>query len=164
CGPRRGGGSRWPSRWTPRCCARCAARGPPCSRPRRWSWRRRRRSSSRRCCSPARSAGWSRAARPGRRWQARPSGCSSRSPSERRAHRGATRVVAEMRDATLRHVARLGPRWLEAHRAEVATLVTRGLDALEPYLVRYLPQLLQTALLTPAILVVIATQDLLSAA
>src|SRR5690606_35897524 len=84
--------------------------------------------------------------------------------TEWRAHRGATRVVAEMRDATLRHVARLGPRWLEAHRAEVATLVTRGLDALEPYLVRYLPQLLQTALLTPAILVVIATQDLLSAA
>ncbi|WP_420114674.1 thiol reductant ABC exporter subunit CydD [Pseudactinotalea sp.] len=84
--------------------------------------------------------------------------------TEWRAHRGATRVIAELRVLTLRHVAALGPRWLGAHRAEVTTLVTRGLDDLEPYLVRYLPQLLQTAILTPAILVVMATQDLLAAA
>ena len=84
--------------------------------------------------------------------------------TEWRAHRGATRVVAELRELTLRHVAALGPRWRESHRTDVTTLLTRGLDALEPYLVRYLPQLLQTAILTPAILVVIATQDLLAAA
>lgn len=83
--------------------------------------------------------------------------------TEWRAHRGATRVIGELRDRLLRHVAALGPRWLDRHRGEVATLVTRGLDALEPYLVRYLPQLLQTAILTPAVLVVIATQDLLAA-
>ena len=83
--------------------------------------------------------------------------------TEWRAHRGATRVIAELRELTLRHVATLGPRWLGVHRAEVTTLVTRGLDDLEPYLVRYLPQLLQTAILTPAILVVMATQDLLAA-
>lgn len=59
--------------------------------------------------------------------------------TEWRAHRGATRVIAELRELTLRHVAALGPRWLEPHRTEVTTLVTRGLDALEPYLVRYLP-------------------------
>lgn len=84
--------------------------------------------------------------------------------TESRAHRAATRVIAELRALTLRHVAALGPRWLGAHRAEVTTLVTRGLDDLEPYLVRYLPQLLQTAILTPAILMVMATQDLLAAA
>lgn len=86
------------------------------------------------------------------------------SATEWRAHRGATRVIAELRELTLRHVAALGPRWLGRHRAEVTTLVTRGLDDLEPYLVRYLPQLLQTAILTPAILVVMASQDLLAAA
>jgi ATP-binding cassette subfamily C protein CydD len=86
------------------------------------------------------------------------------SATEWRAHRGATRVIAELRELTLRHVAALGPRWLAVHRAEVTTLLTRGLDDLEPYLVRYLPQLLQTAILTPAILVVMASQDLLAAA
>lgn len=84
--------------------------------------------------------------------------------TEWRAHRGATRVIAELRELTLRHAVALGPRWLGVHRAELTTLVTRGLDDLEPYLVRYLPQLLQTAILTPAILVVMATQDLLAAA
>lgn len=82
--------------------------------------------------------------------------------TEWRAHRAATRVIAELRETTLRHVARLGPRWLSAHQGEVTTLVTRGLDALEPYLVRFLPQLLQTAILTPAILVVMLSQDLLA--
>lgn len=85
------------------------------------------------------------------------------SATEWGAHRGATRVIGELRARLLRHVAELGPRWLAVHRTEVTTLVTRGLDALEPYLVRYLPQLLQTAILTPAILVVIASQDLLAA-
>src|SRR5690606_24355633 len=84
--------------------------------------------------------------------------------TEWRAHRGATRVVAEMRDATLRHVARLGPRCFDAPRAAVPTSVTSVLDAFPPYLVGYLPQPMQTALLAPAILVFIATQVLLSAA
>ncbi len=83
--------------------------------------------------------------------------------TERRAHRGATRVIADLRERVLAHAVALGPRWVEANRTEVTTLVTRGLDALEPYLVRYLPQLLQTAILTPALLVVMATQDVLAA-
>ncbi|MFV0253364.1 MAG: thiol reductant ABC exporter subunit CydD [Beutenbergiaceae bacterium] len=82
---------------------------------------------------------------------------------EWRAHRGATRVITEMRQRVLRHVLALGPRWVEAHRSEITTLVTRGLDAFEPFVVRYLPQLLQAAILTPAILVVMASQDLLAA-
>lgn len=83
--------------------------------------------------------------------------------TEWRAHRAATRVIADLRERVLAHSAALGPRWLADHGTATATLVTRGLDNLEPYLVRYLPQLLQTAILTPAIVVVIALQDLLSA-
>ncbi|MFD7024321.1 thiol reductant ABC exporter subunit CydD [Promicromonospora sukumoe] len=47
--------------------------------------------------------------------------------------------------------------------AEVATLATRGLDALEPYLVRYVPQLVLTALLTPALVCVLFGLDWVSA-
>ncbi|PUB24427.1 ATP-binding cassette subfamily C protein CydD [Promicromonospora sp. AC04] len=47
--------------------------------------------------------------------------------------------------------------------AEVATLVTRGLDALEPYLVRYVPQLVLTALVTPALVCVVLGLDWVSA-
>ncbi|GAB4083521.1 thiol reductant ABC exporter subunit CydD [Myceligenerans cantabricum] len=45
----------------------------------------------------------------------------------------------------------------------VATLVTRGLDDLQPYLVRYIPQLVLTALLTPALVVVVLWLDWVSA-
>ncbi|MFI2366265.1 thiol reductant ABC exporter subunit CydD [Promicromonospora sp. NPDC019610] len=47
--------------------------------------------------------------------------------------------------------------------AEVATLATRGLDALEPYLVRYVPQLVLTALVTPALVCVVFGLDWVSA-
>ncbi|MDR7384469.1 thiol reductant ABC exporter subunit CydD [Promicromonospora iranensis] len=47
--------------------------------------------------------------------------------------------------------------------AEVATLATRGLDALEPYLVRYVPQLVLTALVTPALVVVVLGLDWVTA-
>ncbi len=57
----------------------------------------------------------------------------------------------------------LGPRWIVAHPG-VTTLATRGLDALEPYFVRYLPQLLLAATVTPAALVVVLTHDLIAAA
>lgn len=83
---------------------------------------------------------------------------------ERFAHRSAVRVVAELREQVLTHAARLGPRWLSEHGADTATLTTRGIDALEPYFVRYLPQLLLTAVLTPAVLVVMAGLDLVAAA
>lgn len=43
--------------------------------------------------------------------------------------------------------------------ASLAVLATRGLDALDGYLTRYLPQLLLAATLTPVVLVVIWAQD-----
>ncbi len=79
---------------------------------------------------------------------------------ERFAHRAATRVIAELRHGVLRQAVDLGPRWLaEDRRTAVVTLATRGLDALEPYFVRYLPQLLLAATVTPAVLIVVFGLD-----
>ncbi|SEE25293.1 thiol reductant ABC exporter subunit CydD [Ruania alba] len=83
--------------------------------------------------------------------------------TERFAHRSATRVIAELRAQVLDRAVALGPRWLAARGTATATTLTRGLDALEPYFVRYLPQLLLAAVLTPAVLVLMATLDLLAA-
>lgn len=82
---------------------------------------------------------------------------------ERFAHRAATRAVAELRGQVLAHAARLGPRWLAASGGEAATLVTRGLDALEPYFVRYLPQLLLAVTVTPGALAVVLGLDWIAA-
>jgi len=84
---------------------------------------------------------------------------------ERFAHRAATRAVAELREAVVAHAAALGPRWLAGGEGPgVATLATRGLDDLEPYFVRYLPQLLLAATVTPATLLVVLGLDWVSAA
>ncbi|WP_029289066.1 thiol reductant ABC exporter subunit CydD [Cellulomonas sp. HZM] len=84
---------------------------------------------------------------------------------ERFAHRAATRAVAELREGVVAHAVAIGPRWLATGEgAGVATLATRGLDALEPYFVRYLPQLVLSAVVTPATLVVILGLDWVSAA
>lgn len=82
---------------------------------------------------------------------------------ERFAHRAATRAVAELRVQVLEHSARLGPRWLAAHGGTVGTLTTRGLDALEPYFVRYLPQLLLAVTVTPGALAVVLGLDWIAA-
>lgn len=82
---------------------------------------------------------------------------------ERFAHRAATRAVAELRAQVLTHAARLGPRWLAASGGQAATLLTRGLDALEPYFVRYLPQLLLAVTVTPGALAVVWGLDWIAA-
>ena len=78
---------------------------------------------------------------------------------EAHAHRSATGTIVELRRLVLEHAARLGPRWQALHGAETATLVTRGLDDLEPYFTRYLPQLVLAATVTPATMLVLITQD-----
>lgn len=82
---------------------------------------------------------------------------------ESMAHRAARDVIAELREAVLRRAAALGPR-RRLDDQDVLVLATRGLGDLEPYFVRYLPQLLLAATLTPATVVVIALLDLGSAA
>lgn len=83
---------------------------------------------------------------------------------ERFAHRSATRAVAELREQVVTHALALGPRWLAGGEAAgVTTLATRGLDALEPYFVRYLPQLLLAVTVTPAALAVVLGLDWVAA-
>jgi len=83
---------------------------------------------------------------------------------ERYAVRAAHRTIGELREQVIAHALALGPRWLSSGQGpELATLVTRGLDALEPYFVRYLPQLLLAATVTPATLAVVLGLDLISA-
>jgi len=79
------------------------------------------------------------------------------------AHRAATRTIIELRRHVLQHAAALGPRWQAEHSSDTATLLTRGLDDLEPYFTRYLPQLLLAATVTPLTALVMLVEDLPSA-
>ncbi|KQX62747.1 thiol reductant ABC exporter subunit CydD [Angustibacter sp. Root456] len=84
---------------------------------------------------------------------------------ERYGERAAVAVVADLRHQVTARAVALGPAYLDAAtRTSVTTLVTDGLEALRPYLSRYLPQLVMTALVTPALLLAVLTQDLISAA
>lgn len=84
--------------------------------------------------------------------------------SEMLAVRASARAKEELRDATVRKVLATGP-YGRAGSApgEVATLVTRGIDGLDGYFARYLPQLVLAVIVPCAILLTLAGQDLLSA-
>jgi ATP-binding cassette subfamily C protein CydD len=73
--------------------------------------------------------------------------------------RGAARVTSDLRRTLISRVAR--PTSVDA--GEIVTLATRGLDALETYVARYLPQLVLAALVPAAVLVVVASADWMSA-
>ena len=78
---------------------------------------------------------------------------------ESRAHRAATRTIIELRRRVVAHAAALGPRWQAVNAARTATVLTRGLDDLEPYFTRYLPQLILASTLTPLTALVMLVQD-----
>jgi len=83
---------------------------------------------------------------------------------ERFAHRAATAAVNELRERLVTHGTALGPRWLASGEGPgLVTLATRGLDSLEPYFVRYLPQLVLAATLTPLTWIVVLSVDWFSA-
>ena len=70
------------------------------------------------------------------------------------AQRISATVKSDLRGRLLGRAVALGPRWAsEARSAEVALLATRGLDALDGYFARYLPQVALAAIV-PAIVVV----------
>ena len=76
------------------------------------------------------------------------------------ASRGAAAVKSQLRTAVLGRLAERGPDWLAGQQsARVATTVTSGLDALDNYFARYLPQLLLTAIATPILVLVMLWQD-----
>jgi len=80
---------------------------------------------------------------------------------EAAAHRSAAAVRGELRVSLLAHAVRLGPS--EATRtAELTTLATRGLDALDNYFARYLPQVLLAALVPLAVLAAVFPADIIA--
>lgn len=82
---------------------------------------------------------------------------------EARAHRAADQVTAQLRTQVLEKAVQLGPRWRARNAAENTTLVTRGLQDLEPYFVKFLPQLLLVVTVTPLALAAILILDFWSA-
>ncbi len=83
---------------------------------------------------------------------------------EAAALRAAAGVKSQLRRALAEHTLRLGPGWLARQRiGEIATLATGGLDALDAYFARYLPQLVLACLVPIAVLARVAAADWISA-
>ncbi len=79
------------------------------------------------------------------------------------AARAAARVEAQLRAHLVAAVGTLGPGWLaNRNTAQLAVTAGRGLDALDAYFGRYLPQLVQTVIATPVLLAVMWWQDWIS--
>jgi ATP-binding cassette subfamily C protein CydCD len=85
--------------------------------------------------------------------------------TELAAHRTSAAVKSELRGRLLEHAAALGPGWLGGQRTgSLVTLATRGVDALDDYFSRYLPQLGLAVVVPVAVLARIVTEDWVSAA
>ncbi|MFJ3231320.1 thiol reductant ABC exporter subunit CydD [Streptomyces sp. NPDC086787] len=81
------------------------------------------------------------------------------------AHRASAAVKSELRGRLLERTAALGPGWLSGQRTgSLVTLATRGVDALDDYFSRYLPQLGLAVVVPVAVLARIVTEDWVSAA
>ncbi|AMW11534.1 ABC transporter [Streptomyces qaidamensis] len=85
--------------------------------------------------------------------------------TELAAHRASAEVKSELRGRLLERSAELGPGWLSGQRTgSLVALATRGVDALDDYFSRYLPQLGLAVVVPVAVLARIVTEDWVSAA
>ncbi|GGN03104.1 hypothetical protein GCM10011578_025800 [Streptomyces fuscichromogenes] len=85
--------------------------------------------------------------------------------TELAAHRASAAVKSELRGRLLDRAVALGPGWLGGQRTgSLVTLATRGVDALDDYFSRYLPQLGLAVVVPVAVLARIVTEDWVSAA
>ncbi|MGW1928101.1 thiol reductant ABC exporter subunit CydD, partial [Streptomyces sp. NPDC001919] len=85
--------------------------------------------------------------------------------TELAAHRASAAVKSELRGRLLVQASALGPGWLSSQRAgSLIALATRGVDALDDYFARYLPQLGLAVVVPVAVLARIVTEDWVSAA
>lgn len=84
--------------------------------------------------------------------------------AEAAAYRTSAKAKAELRAEAIDHVLRLGPLGPAGRDpGAVAALVTRGVDALDAYYARYLPQLVLAVIVPLAVLVTVLGADLISA-
>jgi ABC-type transport system involved in cytochrome bd biosynthesis fused ATPase/permease subunit len=82
------------------------------------------------------------------------------------ALRAAATVKSQLRRALAARAVGLGPAWpggSGGQGAEITALATRGLDGLDPYFARYLPQLVLAVAVPVAVLARVATADWISA-
>ena len=80
------------------------------------------------------------------------------------AQRCSSSVKRTLRRRLLAHAAGLGPAWAAGARSgEVVALATRGLDALDGYFGRYLPQLVLAVIVPVVVIVALAAADGLAA-
>ncbi|MEV6650075.1 thiol reductant ABC exporter subunit CydD [Streptomyces sp. NPDC051219] len=85
--------------------------------------------------------------------------------TELAAHRAGAAVKSELRVRLLERATELGPGWLSGQRTgSLVALATRGVDALDDYFARYLPQLGLAVVVPVAVLARIVTEDWVSAA
>ncbi|MHC3471277.1 thiol reductant ABC exporter subunit CydD [Streptomyces sp. 7R007] len=85
--------------------------------------------------------------------------------TELSAHRASAAVKSELRGRLLQRSVELGPGWLSGQRTgSLVALATRGIDALDDYFSRYLPQLGLAVVVPVAVLARIVTEDWVSAA
>ncbi|MFB6812962.1 thiol reductant ABC exporter subunit CydD [Streptomyces sp. NPDC056347] len=85
--------------------------------------------------------------------------------TELAAYRASAAVKSELRGRLLERAAALGPGWLNGQRTgSLVALATRGVDALDDYFARYLPQLGLAVVVPVAVLARIVTEDWVSAA
>jgi ATP-binding cassette, subfamily C, bacterial CydD len=82
---------------------------------------------------------------------------------EAAALRAAARVKSQLRRTLTGHCLRLGPAWIGGQQpGRIAALATRGLDALDPYFARYLPQAVLAVCVPAAVLVAVTATDWVS--
>ncbi|MFE7191117.1 thiol reductant ABC exporter subunit CydD [Kitasatospora sp. NPDC057541] len=85
--------------------------------------------------------------------------------TELTAHRSVARVKSTLRRRLLDHATALGPAHLAGRRTgELTALATRGVDALDDYFARYLPQLALAVVVPVTVLLRIVGADVTSAA
>ncbi|MFG3139266.1 thiol reductant ABC exporter subunit CydD [Streptomyces sp. NPDC048211] len=85
--------------------------------------------------------------------------------TELAAYRAGAAVKSELRGRLLSRAAELGPDWLSGQRTgSLVALATRGIDALDDYFARYLPQLGLAVVVPVAVLARVVTEDWVSAA
>lgn len=78
-------------------------------------------------------------------------------------HRSAVHVITDLRTKALHHAGELGDRWLAGNSSSIVTLTTRGLDDLEDYYVKFLPNLFLCVTASPLLLILVARLDWISA-
>ena len=79
---------------------------------------------------------------------------------ESAAHRASADAKSQLRGQLVARATALGPGWLSGQRTgELTTLATRGVDALDGYFAKYLPQLVLAVIVPVAVLARIVTED-----